>query len=312
MKYYLGIDAGGTKTVGAIADEERELARAQTGTIKLMRTDSAHALSNLQSLLDQLATSRGIGLHDIAGICVGAAGFAVPTVTNWIRQSLETLTGCVPELCGDEEIALDAAFHGSPGVLVVAGTGSNIVGRNSKGETAHAGGWGPALADEGSGHWIGHEGLRSAFRALNAGKSTLLFDAIFNYWKLNDIEELVEYANRFPAPDFSRLTPLVVGCAEKGDVFALEVLHQGGEDLAHLASQVMRRLSNDGAPEKWRVAFTGSVLQRIALVREAMIAALHRDHAGIEVLPEAVDPVAGALWRMRKSAMKSAGEAAKL
>ncbi len=32
-------------------------------------------------------------------------------------------------LLGDVEIALDAAFHGGAGVLVLAGTGSNVAGR---------------------------------------------------------------------------------------------------------------------------------------------------------------------------------------
>ena len=64
------------------------------------------------------------------------------------------------------EIALDAAFGSGPGVIVIAGTGSIAYGRNAQGASARAGGWGSAISDEGSAHWIG----RSAAVAMrNAG-----------------------------------------------------------------------------------------------------------------------------------------------
>ena len=64
------------------------------------------------------------------------------------------------EVVGDMLIALEAAFDSGPGVIVIAGTGSIAYGRNRQGTTVRAGGWGFAIGDEGSAHWIGR--LRSA------------------------------------------------------------------------------------------------------------------------------------------------------
>ena len=300
MLYFLGIDAGGTKTVGALANEERELARAQSGTIKLMRTGEEIARKNLASLLTQLAATTGVGLSSITRTCIGMAGFSVPLVTNWVRATVPQLIGGALLVCGDEEIALDAAFHGGPGVLVIAGTGSNVVGRTHDGRLAHAGGWGPALADEGSGHWIGHEGLRSAFRAMNEGQGTELFESIIAHWKLGGLGELIEKANAIPAPDFSQLVPVIVACAERGDAVGLDLLRRAGEELAHLTLVVIRRLREIGETSLPRVAFTGGVLHHVAAVRVAMVDALRRAEPAIEVLSEAVDPVQGALWRARQ------------
>ncbi len=299
MQYFLGLDAGGTKTTGALADEQRELARAETGTIKLLRTGKQNARQNLENLLTQLTNGQGIDLRSITRICIGTAGNSVPLVANWIRETVPQLAAGELLLCGDEEIALDAAFCGGPGVLVVAGTGSKAAGRTQEGRMAHAGGWGPALGDEGSGHWIGHEGLRSAFRARNEGRPTELLESVIGFWQLAGLEELVEKANAEPGPDFSKLTRVVIACAEKGDAVALEICHRAGEELAQLALSVMRQLRQLGETSVSRVAFTGSVLEHIALVRDAMANALGRANPEIRIIPQAVDPVCGAIWRAR-------------
>ena len=62
-------------------------------------------------------------------------------------------------------IALEAAFGSGPGVIVIAGTGSIAYGRNREGQTARAGGWGFAISDEGSGHWIGRTAVAAAIGA---------------------------------------------------------------------------------------------------------------------------------------------------
>src|SRR6202012_6255611 len=98
-------------------------------------------------------------------------------------------------IIGDEQIALDAAFRGGPGVLVIAGTGSNIVGRCADGTTHTAGGWGPMLGDEGSGHWIGVEAIKSALRAQDRGVETCMLKDIERHWGLYNQGELVAFAN---------------------------------------------------------------------------------------------------------------------
>jgi glucosamine kinase len=302
MQYFLGVDAGGTKTVGAIGNDERELARSETGTIKLLRTSEEQAHRNLEALLTALAASQRIDLQSVKRICIGTSGFSVPLVANWTRETVQLLAGSELLLCGDEEIALDAAFRGGPGILVVAGTGSNVVGRAGSGQLAHAGGWGPALADEGSGYWIGHQGLRSAFRARDEERPTKLLDCFLHSWGLANLERLIEKANSTPAPDFSELALVVSKCAEAGDGVALEVLQRAGEELAQLALLVRRRLRQLGEPAPQLLAFTGSVLRHNSRVRTAMVDRLRREDHEIEILPEAVDPVDGALWRARTGA----------
>lgn len=303
MHLFLAIDAGGTKTECVLADESRELARVRTSSIKRMRVEADVARASLESALQQLASNAGVSLHSISATCVGTSGASVPLVAHWIRDTLASLVGGTVILCGDEEIALDAAFRGGRGVLVIAGTGSNVGGRARDGRLTHAGGWGPALADEGSGYWIGHHALRSIFQAINARQPTLLTERILQQWNLANIHQLVAVANATPAPDLPTLTPTVVACAREGDAVALDVLRRAGEGLALLALQVIEHLREmEGAADFQlpHIAFTGSVLHNVAFVRNAMIDALHQAHPSLMIHPEAVDPVEGALWQARR------------
>ena len=160
---------------------------------------------------------------------MGTAGETVLLVTDWLRKAFGARVGGELLIVGDVEIALDAAFHGGGGVLVLAGTGSNVAGRSEAGEITTAGGWGPALAEQGSGYRIGTEALRAVFMAIDEGRNTLLLDAILQYWGLNTVIDLVAYANQLPAPDFANLTVLVLQCAQQGDDTAPAALRQQGE-----------------------------------------------------------------------------------
>jgi N-acetylglucosamine kinase-like BadF-type ATPase len=298
MSLYLALDAGGTKTDYVLADDTRELARVRSGTIKRMRTDAATAAANLDGALAQLTAQTGISLREIHRTCIGTAGESVPLVADWLRTAFQQRVPGELILIGDVEIALDAAFPGAPGVLVMAGTGSNVAGRGRDGKLLTSGGWGPALADQGSGHRIGLHGLQAAFLAIDEGRSTALMQAILHAWQLRSIEALIEYGNALPPPDFSTLAQVVVACAEQGDTLAAEVLLHEGEALGYLVRLLLRRLTGPGERLP-QIAFTGSILENVAPVRDALIHAIAAEFPSIQCLTGVVDPLQGALWRAR-------------
>ena len=90
-------------------------------------------------------------------------------------------------------------------------------------------------------------------------------------------------------------------CAELGDEMALAVLRQQGEELAYLVRLVIRRLRLASKEHEWTppIAFTGSILENVPLVREALIAAVQREFPSAQAPNGVVDPIEGALWRAR-------------
>lgn len=303
MAYFLGIDAGATRTRCALAEDDTILARASSGTIKIMHAPVEEAEKNLDALLRAVSAEAGVALNLVACTCVGLAGISVPRVADWVRNELHARVSGNILMVSDGTIALDAAFSGGAGVIVAAGTGSNVIGRASDGRVAQVGGWGPVVADEGSGTWIGKRAVRAVFDASDRDEETLLMKKIQEAWALPSIRNLVDVVNRVPGPEFSQLTPVVVECAQRGDPDAIRILEEAGNTLgmyAVLAAKRVEKLESQGAalPE---VAFTGSILSQIAPVREAMIAYLRRELPGIRIRTEAVDPVLGALWRARSA-----------
>ena len=163
------------------------------------------------------------------------------------------------------------------------------------------GGWGPALADQASGHRVGLEALRALFLALDADAPTTLLELILRKWNLATMHGLVEFANRVPAPDFSELAPVIVAAADAGDPVAVSVLRREAGEMAHLVHLLLQRLSRDPdtretAPE---VAFAGSMLEHVPMLRRFLIEALQRSVPGIRTRQGVVDPLLGALWRAR-------------
>lgn len=299
--YYLGVDGGGTKAEFLLADDSAELARVRVGSIKVLNTPAAIAEENFAHAIQKLEQQSGIPLIKVSRTCIGTAGYSAPSVIAWLREQHARHIGGELILCGDEEIALDAAFQGGRGILALAGTGSNVIGRTADGQRAGAGGWGPVLGDEGSGHWIGLRAVRALFRAIDEGRSTTLENAVLAAWKLTSREHLIQVGNTAPLLRFAELTREVVACADAGDPIATEVLRDAGEQLARFVAIVVRRMSQL-EPEPFvvpEVAIAGSILQNIGAVRAAMTEALRRLWPGIVVQSQAVDAVLGALWRAR-------------
>ena len=328
MSLYLALDVGGTKTAALLADGQKVLARAVSGTIKTLRVSPSEAALNLRSLIESLETQLGRPVRgSIARTCIGTSGASAPVVRGWMQAAFAEAVGGDILLLGDEVIALDAAFHGQRGILVIAGTGSNIVGRSHTGAMAHTGGWGPALADEGSGHWIGTEALRACFRAIDAAAPSAadavsadgspgtaaaedlppLLRRAMQALQLATLDDMIGTAN---APGFrsSVLVPVVVEAARAGDSLANEVLLRAGHDLATLVaavagkvealeSRVALQFAQPFTPPE--VAFVGGVLSNINEVRSAMHAALQARFPGIVLQQSPVHPLEGALWHAR-------------
>src|ERR1700687_6154666 len=312
MAYYLGIDGGGTKTRCVLGDETTVLATAMSGGSNIVRLGEMPAREALQTAVRQVCVAANISPDRIRAICVGAAGAARPEIAATIRGILaELISEIAPEtalpkieVVGDMTIAFEAAFGAGPGVIAIAGTGSIAYGRDANGHTARAGGWGFAISDEGSGHWIGRRAISAILSAHDQGLETALSATVLQAWKLNTIDELEQQANSTPAPDFPRLFPIVIRAADDGDSAARDLLHDAGGKLAKLAAMVIGRLAPNISAAMLPVAtlpvaMTGSVFRQSPDVRQVFYNTLQTSLPGLDVRQDIVDPIEGALARAR-------------
>ena len=305
MSAVLGIDGGGTRTRASIVDGERALAFGEHGSIKRLRVGAELAEANLRALLKDVFAQAG--LRGVQAASAGVASSTMPGVKEWITAVFDDFGVERSEVVGDEVIALDGGFKGGPGILQIAGTGSNCIGRAPDGGRESAGGWSSRLGDEGSGYWIGLHAMRRALRALDREEPTRILEVVGGIWGTKSIEELVNLGDSTPGPDFAALAPAISQLAEEGDAVAFGVLKQAAADLVDSVLLVRAKLRRKHhLTAEVPVAWIGSVVGKARLVREAFFAGLHAAAPEMPIRETEVAGIEGAVWRAQQLA-KAAG-----
>jgi len=300
VAFFLGIDGGGTKTACAIGNEASLLGTGSSAGSNMVRVGEAQARESLHAAIREACEAAQVPPSAVQRACVGVAGAARAEINEAVRRLVAEIISGEIEVVGDMEIALEAAFGDGPGVIVIAGTGSIAYGRNAAGQTMRAGGWGFAISDEGSGHWIGRTAVAAAVRDGDQNPDTCLLKAIAKFWGVTTHEQVVLRANGAPAPDFSALLPVVLRASEKNNQQARAVLTLAAEELALLAKRVCERLFSGVATVP--VAMSGGVFANSSLVREVFYNSLSAARPNIQLNPTVIEPVQGALQRARKRA----------
>jgi N-acetylglucosamine kinase-like BadF-type ATPase len=285
-------------------DGERVLAHGENGSIKRLRVGAEVAEANLRALLKDIFAQAGVSGVD-AATC-GVASASMPGVAEWITAVFNDFGVRRSEVVGDEVIALDAAFHGGPGILQIAGTGSNTIGRAPDGSRESAGGWSSRLGDEGSGYWIGVNSVRRGLHAYDSEQPTQILETVGKIWGTPTIDDLVNLGDSTPGPDFAALAPAINELAEAGDPVALGVLKQAAADLVEFVLLVRAKLRRKHQiAGEVPVAWTGGVVEKMDLVREAFFAGLKAAAPEMPVGSEGVVSLEGALWRAKRLASAS-------
>ncbi len=254
-----GADGGGTKTLGILADQEGKiLAQRTAGASNVNVVGMDRAARTLYELLQDCCSDAGCTIAELRAIVLGLAGAGREENRNRLSERLCALAGRpLPLLIEtDARVALEGAFDGGPGVVIIAGTGSIVMGKNAAGDIASVGGWGRVLGDEGSGYWLGREAVRSLTRYYDGRNgSPMLAEMIGKEFGLDSRERIVAaaYQEEF---DFAALAPVVLRAAEMNDSDAMEILATGAKELAEQVRAVVERFS-----ERVPIALLGSLLE---------------------------------------------------
>jgi N-acetylglucosamine kinase-like BadF-type ATPase len=247
MSYVVGIDAGGTKTVGLLADETGHVvAKARGGGANLQVQGELGAEKVLYDVLETLEPPAPID-----ALCLGMAGVDRPGEKEIVLGMLRRLgQRRAVRIENDAFIALVAGAPERTGIVVVSGTGSVAYGVDPAGQIARSGGWGYLLGDEGSGYWLGHAAVRRGIRAADGrGPATTLGDRVSEKLGLEVPAGLVEwfYDEKRSRHRVAELASLVEEAARDGDESARELLDQAAFHLASAARAVASQLSFPGS-----------------------------------------------------------------
>jgi N-acetylglucosamine kinase-like BadF-type ATPase len=256
----LGVDAGGSATRAVLVADGEVLARFEEPPLNVLL--QADAVDRLVAMITGSgAAAAGLGL----------AGLRGPEHVAEMERRLGTATGVDVVVVDDTEAALAGAFGDGPGIVVIAGTGSNAVGRAADGSTARAGGYGYLLGDEGSAYWFANHALRAALRSHDRSgpKSAALEAAVTTHYR-RDFDAIVRlvYSDPTDRQLFARLAPTVMALDD--DPVMAGILDAGCDYLVGLATVLRAQLATDAA--ELPVAMHGGVF-RSPYVRGRFVAA---------------------------------------
>ncbi len=288
MTLVVGVDAGGTKTVAAVAERGKELVR-ETGPAGTVRPGRVLASATAIASTVRQALAR-VGKVRADRLVVGAAGVGREEERRALHAALRA-EGIAPtvSVTTDIEIALTAAFGTKPGIVLLAGTGSFAVARRKDGSLVRQGGYGWQMGDEGSGYALGRAGLLAVGRAHDGrGPATALSEAVPSAARVATFNELVRWAITALPTEVAGVAAAVLQCAAAGDAVALELVQEAADELAALVVPLLAAAPANGAA----VAVAGGLLDNEPL-RSLTRAALQRH--GVKMLDDALDPVVGAL-----------------
>ena len=282
----LGVEGGGTKTGWVLVErDDKELlilaqGRLPPANFRLETPDRLRAI--FRELPREI---------DRAGIFLAGCG------TSEDRQSLLRLCAEIwPNTKivtgSDRESGLAAALQHGDGIVVSAGSGSSVTGRRGD-KIENAGGWGHILGDTGGGYFLSIQALRLILREYDLHRGEMQFTAkILHALSLNNLDELVRWAQTADKMEIAMLTPVVFEAAASGDARVMEIIEKGVQVLSEYTEAVASRL-HLLAP---KVVLLGGLFQRDSIYTHAFRRRLKKNLPDARVATAERAPEVGAAW----------------
>jgi N-acetylglucosamine kinase-like BadF-type ATPase len=259
----VGVDGGGTKTLGVLSDAEGNiLARVHARGSNPIVVGIEQAGDLLAELIRRCCDEAGRLIEDVGCVVLGLAGAGSEVERSRLGTAMHSRLdrpGAPPFpliIDTDLRVALEGAFEGGPGVVVIAGTGSSVMGKSENGSLLRTGGWGRTLEDEGSGYHIGLLALKAVAGEIDGlGSAGSLREMLAAQFGLENREAIIKFVYR-ERLDLASLAPVVLDAAEYDDA-AKELLRGAASPLARQIFGMIKQLN---LGDQAQIAMIGSLI----------------------------------------------------
>jgi N-acetylglucosamine kinase-like BadF-type ATPase len=260
----------------------------------------------LIDLFDGLYLDTGLG----PGLCVGGfagiAGIGREGDKERVVSILKVASRseCTPSVDSDAVPALVGALGKKEGILLIAGTGSIVIGMSSEGRIERSGGWGHILGDEGSAYDVARKALNACTRFHDGiGSATKLLQAALDYFGCREAFDLIPaiYGN-FDKSRIAGFAERVSKVASIGDPVAQQIMSGAARDLTMLVVSVAHKM--EGTLREKKIAFAGGFIENDGSFRNSVRKRLAVVLPDYSVVPAIADASTGACTLAREEALK--------
>lgn len=290
MKYYAGLDIGGTVGRMKIAAADGRIIGEFYGAGGTMNTDGFELCNEkYRTLILPILEENQLKAEECCQICIAASGIDSKRQEEECRRSFVEM-GFLQEsirVYNDCEIFLHASE--GPAIILVCGTGSIACARTESGEIVRCGGWGHVLSDEGSGHSLGMKVIREAANHIDGRVDCpVLYELFTERSGLKTLDEINTYINDMlmEKTQIASYAPLAEEAWERGEERALAILRESRDELLCLVRDVYRKAGflNKQRTEPVRLMLWGSVLLKNKVIAPELQEIVKREFPEMKVL----------------------------
>lgn len=260
----IGVDGGGTKSIGMIADASGNvIARHESGASNVNVVGLDGVARSLHKVVSDCCEDARCRPDEVGSVVFALAGAGDDEVRQKIKEATNALfirSGIKPlpiSVDTDARAALEGSFNGGPGIVIVSGTGSIVMGKSGRGDILSVGGWGRYLGDEGSGYFIGREGIRAVTLQMDKrGEGTKLMQKLAEKHGWQSRADIIRavYQDKF---ELSSLAPLVLETAAANDIVCQKIVANAALQLAEQTRVIAMQM---GIYRKIGLVMVGSLI----------------------------------------------------
>lgn len=237
-KYLLGIDGGGTKTEFLLTDLNRkEIRRVLLGTSNPVDIGIEACKKVLEDGITQVCS--GIRLRDVS-VFAGLAGGITGTNKEAIHDFLSGFNFAKCRNGSDIENALEMAFAGACGTVIIMGTGI-IAYTQTPGGCERIGGWGYLIDKGGSGYNFGSDALESALKYIDGRGGSERINRLLEQELEMPVPQAIAQIYQRGKAYIASLAHTVFAAYQEGDPYAAEIIARNMKEVACLIEASLKK-----------------------------------------------------------------------
>lgn len=288
-KYIIGIDGGGTKTLGVLWNSSnKELKRVENGFANF-NVDYETSKRNIEKTIEDLLID-----HSNTKIIIGVSGYSGLVNPEQYELELSKKYNSEVLLKDDGYLALNSVDNENnlPVILVIGGTGSIVYGLKDN-NTYRYGGHGHLLGDEGSGYNVVIESFKFIIKEHDDNKRTSKFTKeIMKSLNFKEINEIKQYVYKESKNNIARHTVIINKLVNDNNKTAIKLVTKEAKELANQVKALVKRMKVE---DKFILALRGGFIENSELLKNGLINELENNRLTFIIDQNKKQPVLGAL-----------------
>ncbi len=291
MKYYLGIDGGGTRTTAAVSDEKGDvLFKAVGKSINFYSVGMEKSRENLSVVINEIYKNLGQIEFESAFIgCSALDNKATEETTTALCDGI--INAKKIGMNSDVFVALASSGEDKCRIVAICGTGSIVTGIDENGNVKTKGGWGHIIGDEGSAYSIAVNSLKASAMLYDEGQKTPLIKCAGEYFEVDDFRQAIDkiYSQETTKDVLADFAKNVGEIAEEDFVAKTVILNE-----AHYFAKTVLALLNE-MRNCTLLSLYGGVFQNNELFKTSFIDDIKEFHSDLKIQMLTLPPEEGAL-----------------